>query len=110
MLIVGTTQVQVHITATDGGKLLFETSGWIHDYDASSLSGRYVYNQEYGDVTQAYQDGGFTARSRDTINLIKVGEDGSVINDDLHVHVTYTVRFDANGNYTTEESFDADCH
>jgi hypothetical protein len=40
----------VHITATDGGKLLFETSDWIHDYDASSLSGRYVYNEEYGDV------------------------------------------------------------
>lgn len=113
VLIVGTTQVQVHMTATDGGKLLFETSDWIHDYDASSVftGQRYVYNEEYGDVLQVYQDdGGFMSRSRDTINLIQVGEDGSVINDDLHVHFTYIVRFDANGDYTTEESFDADCH
>lgn len=112
VLIVGTMQTQVHITATDGGKLLFETSNWTKDIDASStVTGqRYVYNEEYGDVTQTYQDGGFTARQRSTINLIQVGEDGSLVNDDLHVHFTFTVRFDADGNYTTEENFDFDCH
>ena len=112
VLIVGTTQVQLHITATDGGKLLFETSDWVKDYEASStLTGqRYVYNEEYGDVTQTYQNGGLVSRLRDAINLIQVGEDGSVVNDDLHVHFTFTVRVDADGNYTTEENFDVDCH
>ena len=111
LLVVGTQQVQMHTTVTDG-KLLFETSDWVKDVDAFSVytGDRYVFNEEYGDLTQSFVNGTLVARQRDTMNVVQVGEPESPIDDDMHIHITSTLRISSTGEPTTDDSFSVDCH
>jgi hypothetical protein len=93
---------------------LFEVAQWSHDANASSVFTQdlYSYTEETGSVLNAqFPDGSYRSQAHSLLHLVHHGDTPLPADDDLFVHVQFTVRYDpATGELTaTHDRFTAEC-